>query len=297
MQFHDQADRWTLAGATRVADLYTNATAATTNPAVTLHSVGTAGGQAAAFTYDLARSVVQTRQGNPAWAGQKRDGQIDPIRSDDLFFPNWVDLNKVAIPQADEQQRLLANLVTQMSADRVPLPRFWYFPRGERAVVVMTGDDHTASGTVAHFDRFLELSPPGCSVADWDCVRSTSYVYAINDMTAAQVAAYQAQGFEIALHLNTGCGELHRGFAARILGRASFPSSSTGGRASSRRRGPTAPTASPGATGRASRRSGTSSGSGWTRTTTTGPAAGSRTDRGCSRAPASPCGSPTSTAR
>ena len=55
-------------------------------PAVTLRSVGAAGGQAAAFTYDLARSIVYTRQGNPAWAGQKRDGQIDPIRSDDLFF-------------------------------------------------------------------------------------------------------------------------------------------------------------------------------------------------------------------
>ena len=41
---------------------------------MTLRSVGSAGGQAAAFTYDLARSVVYTRQGNPAWAGQKRDG-------------------------------------------------------------------------------------------------------------------------------------------------------------------------------------------------------------------------------
>ena len=147
MQFHDRADRWTLAGATEVADLYSSATTATTSPAVTLRSVGAAGGQAAAFTYDLARSVVQTRQGNPAWAGQKRDGQIPPIRSDDLFFPDWVNLGKVAIPQADEQQRLLANLVTQMSADRMPMPRFWYFPRGERAVVVMTGDDHTSGGT------------------------------------------------------------------------------------------------------------------------------------------------------
>ena len=25
--------------------------------------------------------------------------------------PDWIDLNKVAIPQADEQQRLLANLI------------------------------------------------------------------------------------------------------------------------------------------------------------------------------------------
>ncbi len=207
MQFHDRADRWTLAGATEVADLYSSATAATTSPAVTLRSMGPAGGQAAAFAYDLARSVVQTRQGNPAWAGQKRDGQIPPIRSDDLFFPDWVNLGKVAIPQADEQQRLLANLITQMSADRMPIPRFWYFPRDERAIVVMTGDDHTSGGTEEHFDRFLELSPPGCSVADWDCVRSTSYVYTSNDMTSAQVAAYREQGFEIALHLNTGCAD------------------------------------------------------------------------------------------
>jgi hypothetical protein len=207
MQFHGRADRWTLAGATKVADLYGNPTSATPHPAVTLRSVGTAGGQAAAFTYDLARSVVQTRQGNPEWEGQKRDGQAGPIRSDDLFFPDWTNLGKVAIPQADEQQRLLANLVTQMSADRLPLPRFWYFPRGERAVVVMTGDDHQGGGTVAHFDRFRALSTAGCSVADWDCVRSTSYVYSISDMTPAQVAAYQAQGFEIALHLNTGCGD------------------------------------------------------------------------------------------
>ena len=83
---------------------------------MTLRSVGANGGQAAAFTYDLARSVVYTRQGNPAWAGQERDGdRADPLRRPVLrrraTQPDWVDLNKVAIPQADEQQRLLANLI------------------------------------------------------------------------------------------------------------------------------------------------------------------------------------------
>ena len=86
------------------------------NPAVTrAERRHVSGGQAAAFTYDLAQSVVYTRQGNPAWSGQERDG-IAPIRSDDLFFggdrsrTGWI-CNKVAIPQADEQQRLLANLI------------------------------------------------------------------------------------------------------------------------------------------------------------------------------------------
>jgi len=136
MQFHGIADRYALSGATSLATLYTNATTATVYPALTLRSVGVSGGQAAAFTYDLATSVVYTRQGNPAWSTQERDG-FSPIRSDDKFYgasstdpqPDWVDLNKVAIPQADEQQRLLANLVLMMNADKRPLPRFWYFPR------------------------------------------------------------------------------------------------------------------------------------------------------------------------
>ena len=78
MQFHGTADRYTLSGATAVATLYSNASTATANPAVTLRSVGSSGGHAAAFTYDLARSVVYTRQGNPAWAGQERDGVARP---------------------------------------------------------------------------------------------------------------------------------------------------------------------------------------------------------------------------
>ena len=73
------------------------------------------------------------------------------IRPDDLFYgaragdvqPDWIDTNKIAIPQADEQQRLLLNLITQMERDKLPLPRFWYLPRGEKAAVVMSGDDHS----------------------------------------------------------------------------------------------------------------------------------------------------------
>ena len=90
---------------------------------MTLRSVGSNGGQVAAFAYDLARSVVYTRQGNPAWAGQERDGEQPPIiRSDDLFFPDWIDLDKVQIPQADEQQRLLANLIEHMNRDSCRCP-------------------------------------------------------------------------------------------------------------------------------------------------------------------------------
>ncbi len=85
IQFHGTADLYSLSGATSVATLYSSAAVATSNPAVTLRTgIGT-GGNAAAFTYDLAKSVVYTRQGNPAWVGQDRDGN-GLVRSDDLFY-------------------------------------------------------------------------------------------------------------------------------------------------------------------------------------------------------------------
>jgi len=207
MQFHGIANRYTLSGAQMIATLYTSATAATTNPATTLRSVGTNGGEAASFSYDLARSVVYTRQGNPAWAGQERDGQ-SPIRSDDLYFgggsTNWVNLNKVAIPQADEQQRLLANLIEVMNRDKKPLPRFWYLPDSRKAVVVSTGDDHGNGGTAGRFNTLAAASPAGCSVAAWQCLRHTAYIYP-GSLSASAATNYVAQGFEVAVHPENGC--------------------------------------------------------------------------------------------
>jgi hypothetical protein len=144
----------------------------------------------------------------PAWAGKERDG-VTPIRSDDMFFgggsTDWVDTNRIAIPQADEQQRLLVNMIEYMAKDRHPIPRFWYLPRGKKAAIVMTGDDHGLGGTAGRFDRYVSLSPAGCSVPDWECVRGTSYIYNSTPLTNAQAAAYTAAGFEVAVHLSTNC--------------------------------------------------------------------------------------------
>ncbi|MGZ8906989.1 MAG: DUF4082 domain-containing protein, partial [Methylobacter sp.] len=214
MQFHGTADRYNLSGASSLATLYSSADTATTHPALTLRDVGTNGGQAAAFAYDLATSVVYTRQGNPAWATQERDGYA-PIRSDDKFYgdasgdpqADWIDLNKVAIPQADEQQRLLVNLILEMNQDKKPLPRFWYFPHGKKAVVIMTGDDHANNGTEGRFDQFIAESQPGCSVTDWECIRGTSYIFPDTPLTAAKAEEYHALGFEVGLHINTNCAD------------------------------------------------------------------------------------------
>lgn len=212
IQYHGTADLYALNGATSLASLYSGPATPSGYPAVTVRSVGDSGGQAAAFTYDLARSIVYTRQGNPAWAGDDRDG-LSPVRSNDMFFgakvgdsqPDWVNLNKVAIPQADEQQRLLANLVLYINRDLKPLPRFWYFPWGKKAVVVMTADEHGQGDVAGRFDRQLAASPAGCSLPDWECIRSTAYVYVQTALTDAQAAHYQGEGFEIGLHVDTGC--------------------------------------------------------------------------------------------
>src|SRR4051794_1092115 len=216
IQFHGTANRYTLNGAASVATLYSSFTTATPNPAITLRSVGTSGGHAAAFVYDLAKSVVYTRQGNPAWAAQERDG-VTPIRSDDKFYgaatgnvqPDWVDLdNEVAVPQADEQQRLLANLILHMNFAKRPLPRFWYFPLGKKAVLVMTGDDHANGGTAGRFDQYMAASPAGCNVANWECIRATSYIFVEpQNLSATQAASYTAKGFEVGLHINTDCAD------------------------------------------------------------------------------------------
>jgi len=204
MQFHGQADvRAAAAGTQQVAALSSG------GAAVTLRSVGSRGGQAAAFMYDLARSVVYTRQGNPDQVGDNfanPDESDSILRSNDLFQPDWLDVSKVRIPQADEQQRLLANLIIQMNLDRAPLPRFWYLPRGDEAAVVMTGDDHaqsSPSGTSSQFQRFENDSPDNCSVADWECVRATSYLFPGANVPNA--TTFQSAGFEIALHLSTNC--------------------------------------------------------------------------------------------
>ena len=98
MQFHDTADRWSGGTAATVATLYTNADTATSSPAVTLRNVGASGGQAAAFTYDLARSVVDTRQGDVesaprrAWRLGARSAPMT------CSGPYWLDLSEGCDP-------------------------------------------------------------------------------------------------------------------------------------------------------------------------------------------------------
>ncbi len=138
LQYHGLANHYRLAGAQAVAWLTNRPNSPSEFPAVALHNYGQ--GQAAMWAFDLARSVIFMRQGNPAWSNQERDG-ADGIRAHDAFA-NWLDLERLAIPQADEQMRLLSRLITHMLADVVPLPRLWYFPGAAERMLIATGDSH-----------------------------------------------------------------------------------------------------------------------------------------------------------
>jgi len=221
MQFKGVGDNYTLSGAVSVADFYSNASTATSNPAVSYREVGSKGGTAAAFTYDLAKSVIAQHQGNRAWAGDDRDGSA-PTRTNDLFYgakigdnqSDWTDMNKLHIPQADEQQRLLVNVMTKAMKDTTPMPRFWYLPGDNRAAVVMAGDDHglpNAYGTQPVMNDWLNESPSNCSIEDWECVRASHYIYADSALTNDRAVQYDSYNFEIGVHPLEACGTLSYG--------------------------------------------------------------------------------------
>ncbi len=218
IQFHGPADLYSIRNGTVVATFYENASKASPYSAVATVQHGR--GTAVVFAYDLARSVIYTRQGNPAWSGEERDGR-PPIRSDDLFYgkaandpqPDWVNPQKIAIPQADEQQHLLANLILMLTAGRMPLPRFWYLPRGVKAAIIMTGDDHNSGGTFGRFQSYLAKSPPHCAPQDWECVHATAYIFD-GSLSAARATTLTDEGFEIALHLSTDCKDWASGSGA-----------------------------------------------------------------------------------
>jgi hypothetical protein len=145
LQIHGDTDRYSLlGGAVMLAQLYSTATTSTSYPAVVGADCGS--GEAVAFTYDLASNVVYTRQGNPANADLDIDGD-GARRTTDLFQTvgggsPWIDRDKIPLPQADEQQRLLARLVQQLVGRHHPLPQLWYFPGTAKTMVIPTSDAH-----------------------------------------------------------------------------------------------------------------------------------------------------------
>lgn len=155
LQYHGAAKNYLLDGAEAAMWFSDKSGEEKDYPAVTLNRYGT--GWACAWAYDLVESIILTRQGNPAWANQERDGFSD-VRPSDLFY-GWIDLDRIEIPQADEQQRLLVNALHYMSDNKTPLPRLWYFPDQSKSMLIATSDTHQNPGwaverVIEHTEKF-----------------------------------------------------------------------------------------------------------------------------------------------
>lgn len=225
MQLHDSADLFDLAGARPVAWLCSDRDTATEHPAIAMNEFGE--GSAVLFTFDLARSIAFMRQGNPELVNQDIDG-LDGVRSVDMFV-DWIDLERIQIPQADEQQRLLVNILAQLS--RQPLPRLWYFPEDKKSVLIATGDSHmnpanfiedVLTRVEARGGHFTVYYSPQIvndigRAARWSRFWLTDYVPVVSDLlgeefgspTPLMVEDWRARGHEITLHpyVETGLDE------------------------------------------------------------------------------------------
>ena len=183
LPYHGTAQNDTpAAGAQVLATIYSNATASTPYPAVVKS------GTTVTWTYDLARSVVYTRQGNPANASD-RDGQ-PPYRTQDIFY-NAIDKDKVGIPYADVQMRMFGRAISDLLGNTMPLPRLWYFPGSNKTLVILTGDSH--ANPQSYFDTEI------ASVESYGG-RISIYAYNGSAPSTASVQAWLSNGHEFGMH-------------------------------------------------------------------------------------------------
>lgn len=194
LQYHGTSDLYKFYNGKKIAGLYKNSSDATDFPALVIFKSGK--GHTAAFTYNLPKSIVYTRQGNPDWAGEERD-KVDGPTATDLYYPlkgeiQWNDPSKIAIPQADEQMRLLSHLIEEFSSYIKPLPRLWYFPDGNKCIFIFTIDGENNSESEINKE-----------ILDVQSMGGNATLYEIGTyIPPARVKEWKAKGNEVAVHYN-----------------------------------------------------------------------------------------------
>lgn len=194
IQYHSASDLYKLDGGAKIAGLYSDSQKDMMFPAVVIHDFGK--GRAAAFTYNLPKSIVYTREGNPEWAGEERD-KVDGPTATDLFYPHkgetqWNDPLKIAVPQADEQMHLLSHLIENLNSDKKPLPRLWYFPDQYKCIFIFTIDgEDSKEGDIDN--EILDVQKKG----------GNATLYEIGTyISPSTVNKWRSNGNEVAVHYN-----------------------------------------------------------------------------------------------
>jgi hypothetical protein len=217
LQYHGDAGKYGLAGATAFAYLWQSIGNPSISPAVTVNNIGS--GKAAAFAFDLAKSIVLMRQGNPQWKDSEGDGvynllpsptntyPADEFRPMDMFTRLdgriWFAPECLPIPQADEQQRFLANLILTLIGQ--PLPRLWYLPSTHKTLIVNTGDGESYSSARTKKvidDAASHGSAFSTYLTRWNIdmpVQHPDGTHSI--LLSGQEAVWRAEGHEFGVHV------------------------------------------------------------------------------------------------
>ena len=124
IQFHGSAFGYKVFDAKPVAWLDDHSVVGRSNLAIGTREIEQ--GLISFWAFDLARSIAYTRQGNPQspqendllWGGRRTVNQ----------FVNWIDLDRIEIPQADEHQKLFVNVLSTAAENARPLPTTLVFP-------------------------------------------------------------------------------------------------------------------------------------------------------------------------
>jgi hypothetical protein len=193
LQYHGAADNYTLGNAVMLASLWNTIATPSSNPAVTLNNYGS--GKAVAFTFDLAKSIALMRQGNPAWANTEGDN-LAGYRPADMFTRTdgtlWVAPQRIKIPQADEQQHFLANIVQYLLP--APQPRLWFLPGTNKQVLITTNDGEENGGN--------DFTPILNAITSYGG-RMSIYLReaGVTNTTAATEAGWRSAGHETGPHM------------------------------------------------------------------------------------------------
>jgi len=188
MQFHGIANKHFLHGGKEIAAWFSDKTSVSGFPGIVSNNYGK--GHTLAILYNLPQSIVLARQGNPLFAGMEKDG-IPGLRSTDMFTDGWVDTSNSKINQADEQMVLLSHCIESLLADKMPLPRFWYFPDTLKCLVTLTNDGEYKSEK--DFEpQFRDVDSLGANMS--------LYIIGVDKVSRGWVNKWTKRGFEIAGH-------------------------------------------------------------------------------------------------
>lgn len=188
LQFHGNAGCYNLNGAKSLAVLSEHKRSGESYPAVV--SINYGKGRAISFLYNLPQSIVLSRQGNPLFAGMEKDG-IPGLRGMDLFTDGWVDTSNSTLNQADEQMALFSHCLENFTGDKMPLPRFWYFPDSLKCLVTLTNDGEY-KGESDFEPQFRDVDSLGAKMS--------LYIIGVDKVSKEWVDYWTARGFEIAGH-------------------------------------------------------------------------------------------------